>query len=57
MIFDIKSKASDLKLIFSSTYLESPKKLMTSLSFIEKSSFLEESVESSFIKPHQPMIQ
>ena len=57
MIYDIKSKASDLKLIYSGSYLQSPKKLITSLSFIEKSSFMDESAESSFIKPQQPMIE
>jgi hypothetical protein len=37
MIADIKEKANDLKYIYTAAYAESPKKNMTSLSFIERS--------------------
>ena len=38
MLADIREKAMELKYIFSVAYLESPKKLGTSVSFIEQSS-------------------
>ena len=55
MLMDIKMKVSDLKMIYCSNTLESPKKLMTSISFIERSSFMEEANES-FRKPQHMMI-
>lgn len=37
MLADIREKAMELKYIYSVAYLESPKKLGTSVSFIEQS--------------------
>jgi hypothetical protein len=43
MLQDIRSQVADLKMLYYSSYLDSPKKSMvSSLSFIEKSSYLEE---------------
>jgi hypothetical protein len=46
MLADIKYRATDLKVLYSGSYIESPKKLMNSLSFINQSSasILEESI-------------
>ena len=56
MLMDIKMKVSDLKMLYCSNSMESPKKLMTSISFIEKSSIMEEGNES-FRKPQHMMFE
>ena len=51
MIADIREKASDLKGIYSTSFVDSPKKLASSLSFIERSTVMESFRENSFIQP------
>lgn len=51
MITDLREKAAELKSIYSTALVESPKKLGTSLSFIERSTVMESFRENSFIHP------
>jgi hypothetical protein len=51
MIADIREKVSELKNIYSTSFVDSPKKLGTSLSFIERSTIMESFRDNSFIQP------